>query len=122
MGKTRRYNAKKIAKTPSLKRNLALFIAERTKIDKSVVDLIAYGHRGLISHDEKDLCKMFDKLYAEKLAEIEEHREALKAKIHEYGDKGWRVETTREKIKELEKSLLPYEEIAGEIFEENVLK
>lgn len=61
----RRFNAKKIANTPSLKRNMAKFCAEiDVKFNKpDYVDLLYKGNRGYISMAEDDLCKEFDKRF-----------------------------------------------------------
>jgi hypothetical protein len=122
----RRYNSKKIARTPSLKRDLAKFIAafsteEKLKVP-TLVDMIAFGHRGLISYDESELCKKFDQLYENKIKQIEDKKERLRDLHKEPSTKLWMVERMQEEIKILDQELKPYEEMASAIFEDKVLK
>ena len=59
----RRFNTKKIANTPSLKKKMAKFCAYvEVKYNKPNYEEIIYkGHRGFISFSEDDLAKEFDK-------------------------------------------------------------
>ena len=58
-----RYNNKKIANTPSLKKAMARFCAQMmVKYNKPNYEELLYkGHRGFISFSEEDLAKEFDK-------------------------------------------------------------
>lgn len=90
------------------------------KKEITLIDMLAFGHRGLISHSEADLCKMFDKVYVSML-ETEQH---LREEISSLGD-GWQDRWQKEKA---EKDLVRHTEqlseahaIANDIFEEQVL-
>jgi hypothetical protein len=113
----RRFNAKKIANTPSLKKRMAKFCAEMdvkyTKPD--YLDILYKGHRGFISYSEDDLAKEFDK----KLSILREKYSIMKA--NDDTSKNGRFYRKSDDFVELE---LWYEEgvsIANEIFEEQFL-
>ena len=64
----RRYNAKKIAQTPSLKKKIARFCAHvdvtytpHNKWTDKIEEILTNGHRGYVSLSEGDLAKEFDK-------------------------------------------------------------
>lgn len=116
----RRYNSKKIANTPSLKKRTAQFCAEIDakfgSKDINLIDILYKGHRGYISYHEDDLAKEFDK-------RIELLRDKYSAaKVHEDKRKeGSRWYRQSDEFAQLE---LWYEEgvnIANEIFEEKFL-
>lgn len=123
----RRYSAAKIAKTPSLKKKLANFIAryDLKKQQYDMTDMLAYGHRGYISYDEKELCKIFDEIYgsliAKELAIQEKIAAAQKEKVNS--------NHVSYKLQSLERELNQYRNIemveaktlADEIFEKEVL-
>ena len=110
----RRFNAKKIANTPSLKKRMAKFCAfVEVKWSKPDYEEMMYkGHRGFISFSEDDLAKEFDK----RLQIIRDKYGALK--VNDDEDKNRRFYRKSDELVELE---LWYEEavtIANEIFEE----
>lgn len=114
----RRYSANKIARTPSLKRKLAELLAEEMPRDPqiSLHNMLAYGHRGYISFDEGVLCKMFDKLFTDKLKQADDEREMInKQKINL--NQHWEVRKRQEAIERIEKDILKFKEIADELFE-----
>lgn len=117
----RRFNAKKIAQTPSLKRKMAELLAENVTPtpELSLTRLLTYGHRGFISYSEEELGKMFDKLYSEELTRITE----LKAKHLKELPKAraWDISRIERDIESLNKHLARFEEIADLIFEEKFL-
>ncbi len=79
----RRWNAKKIAQTPSLKKKMARFCAhvDITYPDKikdykalNFEEVLTYGHRGYVSFSEDDLAKAFDN----RVEIVRDHYSALK--------------------------------------------
>lgn len=117
----RRYNAKKIANTPSLKRGMAEFCAQvdvefGANKDDLLLQALYKGHRGYISYSEDDLAKEFDKrinllrdAYSKAKAEDDETKER------------WKHARSSEKFTKLE---LWYEEgvkIADQVFEDKFL-
>ena len=113
----RRFNAKKIANTPSLKKRMARFCAQmHLKYDKPNYEEMLYkGHRGFISYSEDDLGKEFDK----QLSIIREKYSAHKADDDKRKNDRWYRQS--DQMVGLE---LYYEEavsIANEIFEEQFL-
>lgn len=70
----RRFNDKKIANTPSLKKRIARYCAEYdvkwTKID--AIELLYKGNRGYISMSEDSLGKEFDKKFTDVQAKFDE--------------------------------------------------
>ena len=116
----RRYNAKKIAQTPSLKKKLAMILAEHEPRDPqiSLTNMLAYGHRGLISYSEEDLCKRFDKLYSVQIESLNERRIKLDK---EKNQSQWGRQGIEREIKGLEELVARFQEVADEIFEEKVL-
>lgn len=119
----RRYNAKKIAQTPSLKRNLAMVIAEFSPRDPQInmTNLLAYGHRGYISYSEDELCKIFDKLYNDHVERLNFEKSHLAEKISEKGKNSWEVSSLQREIASLDAHLAKFKEMADQIFEEKVL-
>lgn len=114
----RRFNSKKIANTPSLKKRMAKFCAQmEVKYAKPNYEEMLYkGHRGFISYSEDDLAKEFDK----KLQLLRDKYSAMKVV-----DDKQKVEARwyRQSDEFVELSLW-YEEgtfIANEIFEEQFL-
>lgn len=116
----RRYNAKKIANTPQLKKRMAKFCAtvdvsfQDTKVD--IAEILYKGHRGFISLSEDDLAKEFDKrleFMRDKYgAAVKEDQDNQKGRWYRKSDHFANIE-------------LWYEEganIANEIFEEQFLK
>ena len=116
----RRYNAKKIAQTPSLKKKLAMILAEHEPRDPqiSLTNMLAYGHRGLISYSEDDLCKRFDKLFSAQMEALSERKTKLEK---EATTSRWGIDGIKREIKGLEDLVARFQEIADEIFEEKVL-
>lgn len=113
----RRFNSKKIANTPSLKKRIARFCAEiEVKYNKpDYMEMLYKGHRGFISFSEDDLAKEFDKrmqIIRDKYSvQVANNKEREKDRWYRKGDE----------FVELE---LWYEEgvaIANEIFEETFL-
>lgn len=118
----RRYNAKKIAQVPSLKRKLAVIIAQWDEDLRktALLDMLVYGHRGLISYSEDDLCKRFDKIFNKFLEIRTELQEELKT-ISTSFNKRWEVERVNDRIKDNEIIISDLLEIANEIFEDRFL-
>lgn len=117
MGK-RRFNSKKIANTPSLKKRMAKFCATmEIKYSKPNYEEMLYkGHRGFISYSEDDLAKEFDK----KLQILRDKYSVSKAK----DDKEKTESRWYRQSDEFVELTLWYEEgtlIANEIFEEQFL-
>lgn len=119
MGK-RRYDAKKIAKSPLLKKRMAKFCAEVAitwELQKvnDYKEILFAGHRGYISYSEDDLCKEFDK----KLEILRDRYSKLKAsEDKKRNDRWFRPDPTFDEI------TMWYEEgveIANEVFEEQFL-
>lgn len=114
----RRFNAKKIANTPSLKKRMAKFCAHvEVKYSKpNYEEMIYKGHRGFISYSEDDLAKEFDK----RMQIIRDKYSVLKVK----DDKDKVESRWYRQSDELVELTLWYEEgveIANEIFEEQFL-
>lgn len=123
MAKSRRYNEKKIASTPLLKKQMAAFCAQFDVAYCSNKDAILQtalfkGHRGYVSYSDKDLAKEFDKrieMLRDKYSlykKSEDERKVSRGKYY-YEDNKF-VEVT-----------IFYEEgvrIANEVFEEEFLK
>ena len=114
----RRYNSKKIANTPSLKKRMARFCSQMTvKYDKPNYEEILFkGHRGFISYSEDDLAKQFDK----QLMILRDKYSVLKvADDKQQKEARWYRQTD-----EFTELTLWYEEgvsIANEVFEEQFL-
>ena len=84
----------------------------------SLTNMLAYGHRGLISYSEDDLCKRFDKLFSEQLVNLQERKQKLEK---EASNSRWGTDGIKREIKGLEDLLAKFQEIADEVFEEKVL-
>lgn len=121
MGK-RRYNSKRIAKQPLLKKNMAKFCAHvdvKYNMGKKpdMEEILAHGHRGYISMSEDDLAKAFDAKF-----------EILKAKyfvLKARDDKQKTEDRWYRQENEFVDASLWYEEgvtIADQVFEEQFLK
>lgn len=116
----RRFNHKKIAKQPLIKKKLALFCAT---IDvaynefKTVTyhEILAHGHRGYISYSEDDLAKAFDKRFE---FIKNKHEEYLKAKAEAQTNRGYYITVQKDTIETYYADAV---ELANEIFEEQVL-
>lgn len=118
----KRYSAKKIARTPSLKRKIAELLADYHpgKKDLSLSQMLAYGHRGYISFDEAELCKLFDKLYTSELEKVAEQRKSIEEKkINPRHN--WEVDRKERELQSLEDSLKRFKEIVDELFEAQFL-
>lgn len=121
----KRYNSKRIARSPALKRKIAEVLAQNEISIMAVsaatlTTMFAYGHRGFISYNDDELCKLFDKLFTEKLADAAERRkniEALEMNVRH----SWQVSKQEKALKEIETSLTIYREIADELFEAKFL-
>lgn len=113
-----RYNSKKIANTPSLKKRIARFCAQMdVKYTKPDYEEMLYkGHKGFISYSEDDLAKEFDKklqLLRDKYGVMKAQDDKQKVEARWYRQSDEFVEVA-----------LWYEEgtlIANEIFEEQFL-
>lgn len=115
----RRFNAKKIANTPSLKKAMARFCAhvdiEFTEQKPNYAELLYKGHRGYISYSEDDLAKEFDK----RLEIVRSKYSVMKANEDKRANDRWYRKS--DQFAEVE---LWYEEavdIANQIFEEQFL-
>lgn len=120
----RRYNAKRIAKSPALKRKIAELLAEHHEsisAEKlSLNHLLAYGHRGYISFNETELCKIFDKLFTTKLTEADDRKKKIaEQKINPRHS--WEVREQERALASIEQSLAKFREIADELFEAQFL-
>lgn len=115
----RRFNAKKIANTPSLKKRMAKFIAQydTEKQNYSLVEMLAFGHRGYISFSEKELCREFDKIYQLMLSKVESCKEDL----NRPPDRAWQQAEKQRRLDEAIAEMADANEIANEIFEEQFL-
>lgn len=118
----RRFNAKKIAQTPSLKRNLAMIVAEHHERDPqlSLTNLLAYGHRGYISYSEDELCKLFDKIFTKQLEDYAERKKRLEEELAK-ATRSWQTENSIKELQKLEEHISKFKVIANEIFEEKFL-
>lgn len=117
----RRYNAKKIAQTPSLKRKMAeiaVQFGERSP-ELSLVTILTYGHRGHISYSEDELCKIFDKIFTKALADAAEKRVKLEELIKTAHN--WQRESHKKELDVIEEHISKLQAIANEIFEEKFL-
>ena len=119
----RRYNAKKIAQTPSLKRNLAMIVAEYAPRDPqlSLTNLLAYGHRGYISYSEDELCKLFDKIHVETSEKLLSSKKELEDKMNKSSNASWQISSIEREIKIIDAHLAKFKVIADQIFEKKVL-
>ncbi len=118
----RRYNSKRIARSPALKRKIAELLAEYDQNQKKVTltHVLAYGHRGYISYNEDDLCKLFDKLMTEQLAVAAEKKKSIaEQKINTR--RTWEVERQEKDLAAVEAGLVKFREIADELFEAKFL-
>lgn len=117
-----RYNAKKIAKTPALKKKLAIIVAQYDEEVRKVtmLDVLVYGHRGLISYSEDELCKKFDKIFNHHL-EIRNDLHAKLKEIEPVSRRRWDQETIQGSIKQNEEHIAKLQEVANEIFEDRFL-
>jgi hypothetical protein len=72
----RRYDHKKLARSSSLKKRIAMYLAEeKIKNDRpslNLTEMLAYGHRPYVSYSDKELIKLFDENYVSKLNRIAE--------------------------------------------------
>lgn len=123
-GKKFRYDEKKLAKSSSLKKQIALYLAEDFLLKQqgklSFVDIYAYGLkvRPFIAYSDKELIKRFDALYASKHEELET---ALKEKhrLESYSHSTWGIEDTIKKLQTNIKNMQPYiDELIEEAFSE----
>lgn len=89
--------AKDMKNQPKLKKALATYIAENTKISDPVA-LLVEGHRGFLAMSEKELTKKFDEMYEEFNKRLKEEKEAMQANpLKQYG---WRTADYEARIKE----------------------
>jgi hypothetical protein len=116
----RRYNAKRLAKSSSLKKKIAKFVASYDISGRkySLVEMLAYGHRGYVSYSEDELCKLFDKIYQHKLNQIEEMKKLIASGDF---DTDWALKDKQRQLDAAIKDMSEANEIANEIFEEKVL-
>ena len=117
----RRYNAKKIAQTPSLKRKMAEIAAEfgERSPELSLTNILTYGHRGYISYSEDDLCKIFDKIFTQALVDAADKRATLEENIKTAHN--WQREVHKKELEVIEDHIARLQAIANEIFEEKFL-
>ena len=117
----RRYNAKKIAQTPSLKRKIAEFIANKAdKTEYDIVKMLTYGHRGYISYSEDGLCKLFDKLFSDVTQKYNERVQEIYTEMGQ-SKRAWQHDSLKKDLERLNKAMDEYKELANEIFEEKIL-
>ena len=89
--------AKDMKNQPKLKKALATYIAENTRIPDTLT-LLLEGHRGYLAMTEKELTKIFDKMYEELTTSFKEEQEAMIANpLKRYG---WKSTEYERKIKE----------------------
>lgn len=101
--------AKDIKNQPKLKKALATYIANNTKVT-DITDLLINGHRGFLAMSEKELTKLFDDKYDEmnnSLKELDEKAaEASKAYLkHGYLNQKKSIEQQLKEANELYDSL-----------------
>jgi hypothetical protein len=114
----RRYDHKKLARSSSLKKKIALHLAQEryhkrdTPID--VVELLAFGGRPFVSYSDKDLIKLIDESYSSKFKEIEE----INKEYEDSSLKGWMREGLKNKIELIEKEISKMQPIMDELIEE----
>lgn len=115
----KKYDAKKLAKIPNLKKKIALFLAReeylnsKTELSLSIIDILAFGVRPFISFSEKDLIKKFDESYNKKL----EHISLLEKKSNE--SPSWLKHNYNEDIKIIKAEISAQEELMNEILEDS---
>lgn len=116
----RRYNAKKIAQTPSLKKKMAAIIAKYDTKAYNLQEMLVYGHRGYISYHEDDVCKLFDQTYSAQIEKQEALIEQLETELK--SARRWGLSMIEEKIKACKSVIQEFDDIANEIFEEKMLR
>ena len=110
--KARRYNASKLAKQSALKKDVSYFIAGCDQVfgmAPTLVELLAKGHRGYMSYNEKELVKLFEKyLSALELREEIEIKERAAEGFTRYGkaNSPGLLEKGRELMKELVENVI----------------
>lgn len=106
----RRLNFSKVAKQPKLKKELSMFLAEyevATKdIKYNVVDLLAYGHRGYVSHDERYLTKKFEQAVSDLETRKQTYEENKKNKPTWMGEQRWNLQPLLDKSTPLMQDLM----------------
>lgn len=118
----RRYNSKKIARSPALKRKMAELLASEDLQGNRVTlaHVLAYGHRGYISYNETELCKLFDKVFESKLKAAAEKKKSIEEqKINTR--RQWEVDRQQKELEAVEAGLVKFREIADELFEAKFL-
>jgi|SRR5581483_2048424 len=94
--KQRRLRYDKLAKQSAIKKEVAYFVAKYTAHTHdpdapSYIDVLAKGHRGFLSYDEKGLVKLFEKAYdaleAKRNAYLEEKQKAEASGTGRYWDR-----------------------------------
>jgi hypothetical protein len=117
----RRYDAKKLARSSSLKKKIAKHLAQemydqRPKTPIDIVELLAFGGRPFVSYADKDLVRLLDESYANKFKEIELIKEELKVINGRYAENlKDRMEWVNKKINEMQPIM---DELIEEAFSE----
>jgi hypothetical protein len=115
----RRYDHKKLARSSSLKKKIALHLAQelhnhRGPNSPDIVELLAFGGRPFVSYSDKDLIKLIDESYSGKFKEIEKINEEYK----DLNLKGWMRDRLKDKLELIEKEISKMQPIMDELIEE----
>lgn len=113
---SKRYDYKTLARTPSLKKKIALFLAteefNKNPHKYNIVEILAFGSRPYVSMSEKDLLKLFDESYNAKLEAIVEKEKTI-PDLHPT----WFRESVKERLNKLKQELAKQDELMSEIVE-----
>ena len=123
-GKKFRYDENKVIGSKSLKRKLALFLAEddianrKTAINMS--ELLAFGmkDRPYISRSEKELIKLFDDCYMSRLEKLEAMKNDLNNVNGNSRMVSWEIKYQKDQIDGMQKMIDAMKPILDELIEE----
>lgn len=88
---------------------------------QSMVEMLAYGHRGYISYSEDELCKLFDKIFTEQQAFAAEKRLEFAEEIKNSNGSKWRIQGIEKELEAFEAIIAKFQAIADQVFEERFL-
>lgn len=115
-----RYDDKKLSKSSSLKKQIALILAADyvKNINKlSTIEIFAFGlkERPFAAYSDKGLLKAFDDLYMKKLSNLEQEKDLYKEYKDNGGRSGWSFEV---RIKEAQTQIDEMQPFVDELIEE----
>jgi hypothetical protein len=122
-GKKFRYDEKKLSKSSSLKKQMALFLAKEMYATKGkdtidVVETLAFGLkiRPLVSYSDKELIRLFDESYSKKFETIKELEEEYQSNTGNVAR--WYKDTLKKRIEQVNATILEMQPVIDELIEE----